>query len=122
MDQNYRKSIFLLLLLMAFSATAQQQLTVSGKVVDIDNQPLVGANIVVKGTTHGTVTDIEGNYRLELGEDEKILVFSYIGFETTEEQVGNRSVIDVTLYPDLQMLMEITVVGALQHRAGKKRH
>ncbi|TRX48614.1 SusC/RagA family TonB-linked outer membrane protein [Fulvivirga sp. M361] len=120
MDQNYRKSIFLLLLLMAFSATAQQQLTVSGKVVDIDNQPLVGANIVVKGTTHGTVTDIEGNYRLELDEDEKILVFSYIGFETTEEQVGSRSVIDVTLYPDLQMLMEITVVGAFNIEQEKR--
>ena len=120
MHHNYQKSLFLLLLLVVFNATAQQRKTVSGRVVDFDNEPLVGANVVVKGTTNGTVTDRDGNYRLELGENENILVFSYIGFETVEEQVGNRSVIDVSLSLGLQELMEIVVVGAFNIEQEKR--
>ncbi len=120
MHHNYRKSILLLLLLVVFNATAQQRKVVSGKVVDFDNEPLVGANVVVKGTTHGTVTDRDGNYTIELSENENILVFSYIGFETIEEQVGNRSVIDVSLSLGLQELMEIVVVGAFNIEQEKR--
>lgn len=89
----------------------QIRIAVSGKVTDGDNgDPLPGVNIVVKGTTTGTVTDVEGSYSIE-AESTSTLVFSYIGFELQEVVVGSRSVIDIQLTPDINQLAEIVVTG-----------
>lgn len=82
-----------------------------------DDTPIPGVNIVEKGTANGTVTDIEGNYKLTVS-DGATLVFSSIGFQSQEVAVGNQSAINVTLLPDVQSLEEIVVVGygAVQKR------
>lgn len=86
--------------------------TVSGKVIDLaDDSPLPGVNVVVKNTTIGGVTDVEGNYRLSLPDNAEILVFSSVGYESEEIEIGNRSIINVSLSPDIQALQEIVVVG-----------
>lgn len=80
-----------------------------------DGQSIPGVNIVIKGTSIGTVTDMNGNYNLEAPED-AILVFSSIGFITKEEPVNARTSIDVTLEEDLKNLDEVVVVGYSEQR------
>ena len=102
----------LLPLLLCLAMPAVGQILVSGKVVTSENsQPLPGVNVSVKGTTTGTTTDSEGNYRPSVGSDKDVLLFSFIGFISEEVVVGNQSAIDVTLLPDLQALQEVVVVG-----------
>lgn len=89
-----------------------QGITVTGTVLSGDDgTELPGVNIVIKGTSIGTVTDIQGNYKLEVPDENSVLVFSSVGFITLEEIVGNRTVIDITLAPDITSLSEIVVVG-----------
>ncbi|MDO6517936.1 TonB-dependent receptor [Zobellia uliginosa] len=86
------------------------QQSVSGKVEDQDGNPLAGVNVVEKGTTNGTTTDFDGNYTIEVS-DNATLVFSYIGFPTTEKKVAGKSVINVSLSEGVQ-LEEFIVVGS----------
>ena len=69
----------------------QQQRTVTGKVTDQNGEPLPGATVMVKGTTQGTITDAEGNYSLSNVPDDATLVFSFVGMETQEINVDNRT-------------------------------
>lgn len=85
--------------------------TVSGVVTDEENKPMPGVNVLVKGTTDGTTTDIDGRYTLSVADGSAVLVFSFIGFQTTEIIVGNQSVINVSLKADISTLSEIVVVG-----------
>lgn len=87
-----------------------QGVTVSGKVVDENNEPLVGANVIIKGTSSGTVTDIEGNFRLSANETDT-LIFSFIGYDVQEIPVNKKTTINVSLIRDTQSLNEIIVVG-----------
>ena len=88
------------------------QIVVSGTVTTAtDQEGLPGVNVLVKGTTQGTVTDVEGNYSIEVPNDDDILVFSSIGFISQEVPVEGRSVIDVALQEDVQSLEEIVVIG-----------
>lgn len=98
---------FALSLIVIFGAFAQR--TVSGKVTDDSGEALLGVNVVIKGTTNGVTTDLEGNYRISV-EDGTVLVFSYVGFETQEVQVGSRTTIDVQLGGATE-LEEVVVVG-----------
>ncbi|MDN5211969.1 SusC/RagA family TonB-linked outer membrane protein [Fulvivirgaceae bacterium BMA12] len=83
---------------------------IDGKVTDETGEPLAGANILVKGTNQGTVTDIDGNYRLVLqNEESAILIFSYIGYLQQEVSVNGRAVIDISLSPDLTSLQGVTI-------------
>jgi TonB-dependent SusC/RagA subfamily outer membrane receptor len=84
---------------------------VSGRVVDAENQPIPGVNILVKGTTIGTTSDADGNYALDVPDDSDILVFSFIGFVAQEVSISNRTTVDVTLAADIQQLSEVVVVG-----------
>jgi len=86
------------------------QNTVTGKVVDQDGIALAGVNVVEKGSSNGATTDFDGNYEITVGSD-ATLVFSYIGFGTVEENVNNRSTIDVKLVEGVQ-LDEFVVVGS----------
>lgn len=102
---------FVFLFLSGMSLTSFAQ-TISGTITDADGMELIGASILQKGTGNGTVTDLEGNYSLKLteSEGENILVFSYTGYESVEENVGTRNVINVTL-KEGTTLDEIVVVG-----------
>lgn len=84
------------MLFFTLSLTFAQESRVTGKVIDEKNEPLPGASVLVKGTTRGTVTDIDGSYSIMANSGE-ILVYSFVGFETVEETVGNSTVINVTL-------------------------
>lgn len=90
----------------------QVEIEISGQVVDgEDGGGLPGVNIVAKGTTVGTVTDVEGNYRLSVPDDVTTLVFSSVGYLTREVAVNGQSTLNVTLEADVQSLSEVVVVG-----------
>ncbi|MBS9464179.1 TonB-dependent receptor [Flagellimonas sp. 389] len=86
------------------------QQTVTGTVTDQNNVPLPGVTILVKGTTSGTVSDIDGKYTIDTASDD-VLAFSYIGFRSIEVPVRGQSVIDVTLEEDLENLDEVVIIG-----------
>lgn len=105
-----RFSLVLLLGLMGgFTLLAQR--TVTGTVVDENNDPLIGATVLVKNTTTGAVTEVDGTYSLEVPADATVLVFSYTGFATQEITLGASNVIDVTLLPDIAELSEVVITG-----------
>ncbi len=83
---------------------------VTGRVIEENGQPLPGATVLVKGTTIGTVTDINGNFSISV-PDGATLTFSYIGFSPTSVEVGNQGVINVTLKVDSTSLEEVLVIG-----------
>jgi len=85
---------------------------ITGKVTDAETgEPLIGANVYIDGTNIGTVTDVDGNYSIELPEDAALLIISYVGYLTREIPIGGRSVIDISLSEDVRLLDEIVVVG-----------
>lgn len=88
-----------------------QTRNITGKVTSMeDGEGLPGVNVVEKGTSNGTVTNVEGQYSLEVSEG-ATLVFSSVGYTPEEVEVGNRSVIDLTMTQDIQQLQELVVVG-----------
>lgn len=112
MYKKTQKRTALLFLMTLFSLmTLAQTKTIRGTVKDISGEPIIGANVVVKGTTNGVITDIDGNYTLANVEDNSMLVFSYIGYLSQEIAVRNKTNIDVTMAEDAQALEEIVVVG-----------
>ena len=89
----------------------QQGKKVTGVVLDGAGIPVIGANVIVKGTTNGTITDFDGNFAIEDVPADGVLVVSYIGYLSQEIPVGNQSTINVTLKEDTQTLDEVVVVG-----------
>lgn len=87
------------------------QYNISGEVVDSEGLPVPGINVVEKGTSNGTMTDIDGLFSLEVNSDEAILVFSSIGFETQEISIGGEQNIEVTMETSVAGLDEVVVVG-----------
>ena len=79
---------------------AQQK--VIGVVKSAHNEPLIGVNVVVKGSTQGTVTDLEGHYSIDVPDSKSILEFTYIGFVSQQVTVGDKSTIDITTYRRFQ--------------------
>lgn len=94
----------------ASPAAAQQHRLVSGTVTDAGGEPVIGANITVKGTTNGTVTDLDGHFTLEAPAG-SLLVVSYIGYLTKEVPAGDRTELSIRLTEDTQHLDEVVVVG-----------
>ncbi|REG81854.1 SusC/RagA family TonB-linked outer membrane protein [Algoriphagus antarcticus] len=93
-----------------FLVVTEADIQVSGTVTDEKGDPLPGASVTVAGTLTGTVTDINGNYTLEVDES-ATLIFSFIGFDSEEVAVGSRTIINITLLDDVSSLDEIVVVG-----------
>lgn len=89
----------------------QQGRSVSGVVYDSSGETIIGANIVVKGTTNGIITDIDGKFSLMNVPEGATLVVSYIGFESIEVNLGNKTSVTITLKDDTQALDEVVVVG-----------
>ncbi len=105
------KSSLAMILLVCSGAVAQAQNVVSGTVTDETGSALPGVNVLVKNTTIGTTTSADGQYRIELQDNNAVLVYSFIGYETQEIPVGGRTVIDVSLVLNVQALSEVVVVG-----------
>ena len=104
--------------MMLFGASLFAQGNLSGKIVDEDNQPLIGATVAVKGTTNGTVTDLDGNFSINAAEG-NTLVISYTGYATQEVAVGASRTLNLTLATDSELLDEVVVVG---YGTRKKSH
>nr|WKN37317.1 SusC/RagA family TonB-linked outer membrane protein [Tunicatimonas sp. TK19036] len=86
--------------------------TISGTVNDQEtNEPLPGVNVLAKGTNTGTVTDVNGSYRLTVSDDVTTLIFSSIGYLSEEVEIGDRAEVNIILTPDIQSLQEIVVIG-----------
>jgi len=112
MRKNLLLKLLPLLFLLATSMAWAQERSVSGKVTSAeDGSGLPGVNVVVKGTTNGTVTDAEGNYRINVPSTGGSLVFSFIGLATSEVEIGDRTTVDVSLALDVQQLSEVVIVG-----------
>lgn len=99
------------LTLLSFSYAQAQTYLVSGTITNETQEPIPGVNILIQNTTRGTISDIEGKYSIEVSEENSVLVFSMMGFETQVIDSKGRSVIDVVLVEDNKLLEEIVVVG-----------
>lgn len=107
---SWFKFVGTFVLILCASVAFAQQKTVKGTVTDMTGEPIIGANVTVKGTTLGTITDIDGNFTLEVPANATLL-FSFIGYTTAEQAVGNQAVITQVLREDSQALEEVVVVG-----------
>lgn len=107
----FRRILFLALFGVLSIAASAQGKTVSGTVIDQTGEPIVGASVLVKGTTIGVATDVDGNYSLTKVPDNAILEFRYIGYVSQDIKVDGRSEINVTMKEDVAMLDEVVVVG-----------
>jgi len=88
-----------------------QAKTITGKVTDIKGEPLLGVTVYVKGTTNGTVTDINGAYSITVPSESSILVFSYVGFLSEEVPVAGKSNVAITLIEDIKEMQEVVVTA-----------
>lgn len=105
----FRPYFFLLAWLMSSSVMAQQQ-TIKGQVLDQQGESLPGVTVLEKGTTNGTITDIDGIYTLKVGEN-ATLEFSYVGFRKESVMVNGQTQINMTLSEDIVQMAEVVVVG-----------
>lgn len=107
--RNLKFLLSCFMLLMSVVAFAQNQVT--GHVADATGEPIIGANVTVKGTPVGTITDIDGNFTLEVGSTDGTLVVSFIGYKSAEAAIKGKSPINVILQEDTETLDEVVVVG-----------
>ena len=127
MKQKFKKkctvsglALILALVLSSFtSVSLHAQDRVSGTVLDSNGVPLLGVNVLQKGTKQGAVTDFDGNYSIKLTSGEKTLVFSYLGFKTKEVATGGKSTLNVTLEEDVEGLDEVVIIGFQQVKREK---
>jgi len=127
MKQLLKSTLLIVGLLLTFGAFSQ--MTVTGTVTDEASEPLIGVNILVKGTTAGTITDLDGSYSLEVNTED-ILVFSYTGYSTQEITVGTSTKIDITMSEGTALdevvvvaygtQKKVTVTGAVAQLKGDK--
>ena len=109
MDRIHRLMLTFSFLMLSTLGFAQK--TVSGTVVDANGEGVIGASVIVKGTSTGTVTDFDGNFTIQNVPENATLVISYVGFRTQNVAVAGKSQINVTLEEDKQLLDEVVVVG-----------
>jgi TonB-dependent starch-binding outer membrane protein SusC len=111
MYKIYKNVAICLIALLSFSQMQAQDTQVSGLVKDETGAGLPGVNVLIKGTATGTTTDAAGKYALSLTDANSTLIFSFIGYTSEEIAVNGRSVIDMSMLPDITSLQEIVVVG-----------
>ena len=114
-SKNLCKRIGMLLLAavvsLVTSAQVWAQQTITGTIVDQTGEPVMGATVLVKGTTNGSTTDLDGRYSIPNVSSNQVLAVSFIGYASQEIPVGNRTVIDITLLEDSELLEDVVVVG-----------
>lgn len=102
---------FALSFLTIVSVLAQSK-TITGRVTSAEEpEGIPGASVVVKGTTQGTITDLDGSYTISVSDNSSTLVFSFVGYLTKEMPIGSNSVLNVTMDPDVKLLNEVVVTG-----------
>jgi len=108
----YATTILFLCLLQLIAGNGYAQQLIQGRVTDAKTgETLPGVNIVVKGTIRGTITDLDGDYFIELQVDDTVLEFTYTGFENVEVVIGTQRTINVSMNEKSEMLDEIVVIG-----------
>ncbi|MDU1892178.1 MAG: TonB-dependent receptor [Dysgonomonas sp.] len=126
-NYNFKTKILLILglliinlpLLFALPNEIFQDKTVTGTVIDEEGLPLIGVTVAIKGTTKGTMTDIDGQYTITVSDSKSVLQFTYLGFIPQSVTVGTQSTINVRMVEDIQKLDEVVVVG---YGVQKKSH
>ena len=104
---------------MGTEIVQQQTVTITGVVKDKDGEPIIGANVLEKGTSNGVITNVDGEYTLRVkGGVNSVLVVSYIGYKGQEISVGSKRKIDITLQDDTELLDEVVVIGYGTQRKG----
>jgi len=103
-------SIFAIMILTAVITAFTGSLTITGKVTDSSGNPIAGVNVMEKGTSNGTITDLNGNYKITVSDKAKILVFSFIGCTTLEQQIAGRLIINVKMNEEEVALQEAIVI------------
>ena len=112
------KLLFMLLLFLCVSTAWGQSKSISGKVTSTtDNEPVIGASVVVKGTTNGTITDFDGNFTLS-ADANSTLVISFVGYVTQEIALSGNTSVNVLLKEDTQMLDDVVVIGMCSEESG----
>ena len=96
--------------LVTMSGYAQSK-TVTGKIIDSTGEPVIGASVLVKGTTNGVISDIDGNFSIQGVANDAVLQISFVGYKAQDISVAGKTRIDVTLVEDTEMLDEVVVVG-----------
>ena len=96
---------------LSFEASAQQRVVTGTVISEEDGLGLPGATVLVKGTTVGVTTDLDGNYSINVPAGSDVLIFSFVGLKASEEAIGNRSVVNVTLKVDASQLSEVVVTA-----------
>ncbi len=105
------KLLFLLIFFLSVSTTWAQNRSINGQVVSaIDGEPIIGASVLVKGTTNGTITDLDGNFKLTASSNETLII-SFVGYVPQEIAVGGNTTFFVSLKEDTQMLDDVVVIG-----------
>ena len=97
----------LLSCMLILPAQAQDRVTVSGRLTDTGQNPLIGASVIERGTTNGVTTDVDGRYQISVAKN-ATLDFSFVGYKTQSVAVANRTQIDVTLEEDAMMIGSVT--------------
>lgn len=114
------KILFIFLAILFVGSVAAQQRAVSGNVKDENGESLPGVSVFIKGTTIGTITNFDGNYNLELPDNNAdlaalnqnvVMVFQHLGYKTHEEPLGSKRTLNVALFPDTKLLDEVVIVG-----------
>lgn len=105
------KRLLLFCLNLVFSYSVFAQIEITGKVNDMEGEPLPGVSIIIKGTSSGTITNTNGEYSIKVPDREATLMFSFLGFNPEEIQVGDQTTINISLVPSIEALSEIVVVG-----------
>lgn len=109
---NFLGKATIFVLFLCFCSTTFAQTVVKGKVVDGEsNETIPGVNVLIKGTNTGVITDANGDYSINVTSGQDVLVFSFVGYQVQEIEVGNQSVINISLAFDFQSLAEVVVTG-----------
>ncbi len=107
-----KNSLFICLILLFISSGTFAQFLVKGKIISgEDNLPMPGVSVLVKNTTRGTITDLDGNYSIEVPNDKSTLSFTFVGYKSAEQAVNSQKTINITLYPDNFVMDEVIVMG-----------
>jgi TonB-linked SusC/RagA family outer membrane protein len=103
--------IIITVLLFSFFGLAAQELEVNGTVTDVDGNPIPGVNIVEKSTQRGTITNLDGKYKIKVSSPNSVLIFSFVGYIKEEVNVNGRTIVDMVLVENIQELEGVVVVG-----------
>jgi len=118
--KQFIKKRWLILFLLGISTSPIfSQIKISGTITDINNEPLIGVNITVKGTRIGTISDFNGKYSIEVPNKQSVIVFSYIGYKTIEKSVPSSGQLNVIMEEETQSIEEVVVVA---YGTQKKSH